>query len=212
MTACDAPLAGAPLSVPADTTCTRTDPRHVVDGVGSHQAWVDVPASGDRAAWRRLVTWSHSGSSASSASLRCRDCVEAKTFGGARSHPQSAHRYEPCIDCGTLHNCVAGEPGRCTMCAIWHDNLTRFTSQRPGTRDRRGRAAHVLVRPDGSDDLYSWSPGSTGGFGGRRYVVTVRDTDGVEHTFGPADSLWFSGTIPTWLRDAFEPNGTITAA
>lgn len=85
----------------------------------------------------------------------------------------------------------------------WERLAEEYAAQTP-----ESPVVHIRAHGDtGKVGLYTWSPGSTGAFGGRRYVVTLDDG----RVLGPASSLWHRGFIPDDMLDRFPPNARITA-
>lgn len=188
-------------------SCARTDAPHLTEDIGDHCGWEQMPASERTIGgvtetwgpWQRLWTWGENGARGYRREAKCCDCN--------KSHPQSAHRYVPCTTCGTLYDTPV-EPGMCSGCTSWSERVAEFGVLHPARR-RGEKGGGFSIRPDGSDRLYGWAPGSTDGFGGRKYSGVVRLHDGTEHAFGPADSLWSSGVIPPQFRHLFPHNGVI---
>lgn len=216
MTSCEATYtpSGRNASV---VTCFRTDGPHLNDAVGQHQGYQDIPACEAtvfdktvvRPAWRRLWTWDEGGAHGMSGTLSCSNCIESKSRLSKKTHPQVDHRLVPCTECGVLYD-TGEEPGKCFGCTLWTERAAEYgTLYPPRRRGERGGGFHIRV--ESSDRLYGWGPGSTGGFGGRKYEGVVTLADGTEHSYGPADSLWSSGIIPVQFRHLFPPNGTIVA-
>jgi hypothetical protein len=180
-------------------TCLRqvsdTDGRHV----GRHCGWEAMPlikagAHGtvlgrpqpdhDIEPWRRLWAWDKGGAAGS-----------------------TRHDHDPtiCGDCGVLffpghfdtktRECNCGLAGQCWDCGEW---AKRVASAESGH--------WRYLRAHDSDALYSFDARNPGGFGGRRYTITMDDGTVVAHDKA---GLWFAGDVPWWLDEKFPANCTI---
>lgn len=172
-------------------------------------------------AWDSLWTWSPGGANGTGrGGGGCMGCLHGRWARHQTPHERSAHELVACTQCGVLQDPLGyhldaqmqqAPDGSCFSCRLWWVRAEQYAGRLP--YDRKGqRAVHphdAAGSPLGSAGLYTWSPGSHGAFGGRRYVVKW-DNDGM--TVGPDDVLWYGGMIPWWWLDAFPPNGTVTAA
>lgn len=172
-------------------SCARDEAGHI----GDHHGYEVVHRLDGEGSWIRLWAWSDGG--------------------GARGFTADGTKTAtPCTRCGTPHDRNPAMRGKdadldvCFGCILWDRHAAEY-----------GSATTTQIRPhgdhgpfDGPPYLYGWASADhrrtasgTGGFGGRKYIVTFDDG----RVYGPDSRLWSSGQIPWWRLDEFPPNGTI---
>lgn len=184
--------------------CTKTvdeQGRHI----GQHQTFLpnaplpagnDIFGAGDaKPASVRLVHWSSTG-----ASLQTYDPNVPNTncmcqTNDRMGHQPEDHRWTTCSTCGNITDTTKTGEVSCSSCGIW---LRRVADVKGG--------AWRYLRTAGDDYLYSFSASNPGGFGGRRYTITMLDGTVVCRDKA---GLWSAGRMPWWLEDEFPPNCTI---
>lgn len=158
----------------------------------------------ERPPFIRLVSWNGDGSSSSQvydpavSNTNCM-CVMAAKRGDEYQlrilgHRPEDHRWARCLDCSSIIDTRTDE-AQCFMCGEW------------AKRVREARSGEwKYLRPHDSNTLYSFSASNPGGYGGKRFTVTMDDGTVIAKDRA---GLWCAGSAPWWVEEEFPPNCTI---
>lgn len=103
-----------------------------------------------------------------------------------------------CESCGITYIKHEFMGGYCTHCSFWLSKARDFKKSR--SENITGSEEASLVTND--YDFFSICPSDTRGFGGAHFSVGLLGSDETVEIAGP----WYCGTVPTHLREQFEPN------